>query len=42
MRTVALTTTHGPDELAADVVVADLSAVSVHVTAAGVEITTAH
>ncbi|MFJ8077803.1 HAD-IA family hydrolase [Streptomyces sp. NPDC096176] len=39
MRTVALTTTHGLDELAADVVVPDLSAVSVQVTAAGVEIT---
>ncbi|MEU0370975.1 HAD-IA family hydrolase [Streptomyces sp. NPDC006283] len=39
MRTVALTTTHGRDELAADVVVPDLSAVSVQVTAAGLEIT---
>ncbi|MFE0104240.1 HAD-IA family hydrolase [Streptomyces sp. NPDC059009] len=42
MRTVALATTHTPDELAAftpDVVVKDLSAVSALATEAGVEIT---
>ncbi|MFF8846017.1 HAD family hydrolase [Streptomyces sp. NPDC015127] len=39
MRTVALTTTHRADELDADVVVTDLSAVSVQVTADGVTIT---
>ncbi|WP_030673593.1 HAD family hydrolase [Streptomyces rimosus] len=41
MTTVALTTTHRADELSADVVVEDLSAVSVQATADGVEITTA-
>ncbi|MFZ3556220.1 HAD-IA family hydrolase [Streptomyces sp. BH055] len=41
MRTVALTTTHGADELSADLVVKDLSAVSAQVTDAGVEITAA-
>ncbi|MCZ4097557.1 HAD-IA family hydrolase [Streptomyces sp. So13.3] len=41
MRTVALATTHAVEELAADVVVRDLSAVSVQVTDAGLEITTA-
>lgn len=41
MRTVALTTTVGRDELAADLVVADLSAVSVLATDGGVEITAA-
>ncbi|MGW0700782.1 HAD family hydrolase [Streptomyces sp. NPDC002867] len=40
MRTVALTTTHRADELVADVIVTDLSAVSVQVTAAGVTIRT--
>jgi sugar-phosphatase len=40
MRTVALTTTHRADELVADAVVPDLSAVSVQVTAAGVTIRT--
>ncbi|MFP1628281.1 HAD-IA family hydrolase [Streptomyces sp. 5K101] len=40
MRTVALTTTHRADELVADTVVPDLSAVSVQVTAAGVTIRT--
>lgn len=39
MRTVALATTVGRDELDADVVVPDLSAVSAQVTADGVEIT---
>ncbi|MEU9114585.1 HAD family hydrolase [Streptomyces sp. NPDC048483] len=39
MTTVALTTTHRAEELAADVVVADLSAVSVQATGATVEIT---
>ncbi|MGP3999697.1 HAD family hydrolase [Streptomyces sp. 8N706] len=39
MRTVALATTHERDELLADVVVADLSAVSVRPAARGVEIT---
>ncbi|MFJ9410087.1 HAD-IA family hydrolase [Streptomyces sp. NPDC101393] len=41
MTTVALTTTHRADELSADVVVADLSAVSAQATDNGVEITTA-
>ncbi|KOG64504.1 phosphatase [Streptomyces griseoflavus] len=41
MTTVALTTTHRADELSADVVVGDLSAVSVQATADGLEITTA-
>ncbi|MEU3500177.1 HAD-IA family hydrolase [Streptomyces hundungensis] len=41
MTTVALTTTHRADELVADVVVKDLSAVSALVTDGGVEITTA-
>ncbi|WP_167154827.1 HAD-IA family hydrolase [Streptomyces sp. MBT27] len=41
MTTVALTTTHRADELVADVVVKDLSAVSAQATAGGVEITTA-
>jgi sugar-phosphatase len=41
MRTVAVTTTHAADELDADAVVADLSAVSVQVTANGLEITIA-
>ncbi|MFI5982873.1 HAD-IA family hydrolase [Streptomyces sp. NPDC098789] len=40
MRTVALTTTHRADELVADVVVRDLSAVSVQVTADGLVIDT--
>jgi mannitol-1-/sugar-/sorbitol-6-phosphatase len=40
MRTVALATTHEPSELLADVVVHDLSSVSVQVTDAGVEIVT--
>ncbi|GHC82652.1 HAD family hydrolase [Streptomyces flavofungini] len=40
MTTVALTTTHGVGELSADVVVKDLSAVSVQATAGGVEIVT--
>ncbi|OKH98297.1 phosphatase [Streptomyces sp. CB02923] len=40
MTTVALTTTHRADELSADVIVRDLSAVSVQATADGVEITT--
>ncbi|RFU88579.1 HAD family hydrolase [Streptomyces triticagri] len=40
MRTVALTTTHRADQLTADVVVPDLSAVSVQVTDDGVDITT--
>ncbi|MFJ2114836.1 HAD-IA family hydrolase [Streptomyces sp. NPDC087850] len=40
MRTVALTTTHDRSELVADVVVPDLSYVSVQVTAGGVEIRT--
>ncbi|MFI9049001.1 HAD-IA family hydrolase [Streptomyces sp. NPDC053427] len=39
MTTVALTTTHRAEELTADVVVADLSAVSVQATAGTVEIT---
>ncbi|MFI1023976.1 HAD family hydrolase [Streptomyces olivaceus] len=38
MRTVALATTHRPDELDADLVVTDLSALSALVTRAGVEI----
>lgn len=38
MKTVALTTTHEADELSADIVVKDLSAVSAQVTDAGVEI----
>ncbi|RDG38521.1 HAD family hydrolase [Streptomyces corynorhini] len=38
MRTVALTTTHDRSELDADLVVPDLSALSVQVTAGGVEI----
>ncbi|MFG2756393.1 HAD-IA family hydrolase [Streptomyces wuyuanensis] len=38
MTTVALTTTHAPSELAADIVVPDLSAVSAQATAHGVEI----
>ncbi len=38
MTTVALATTHRPDELDADVVIKDLSAVSVQVTAGGLEI----
>lgn len=41
MRTVALTTTHQRSELDADVVVGDLSEVSVQVVAGGVEIRTA-
>ncbi|KEF07036.1 MULTISPECIES: HAD family hydrolase [Streptomyces] len=41
MTTVALTTTHRADELAADVVVEDLSAVSVQATPDGLEVTTA-
>jgi sugar-phosphatase len=41
MTTVALTTTHRADELSADVVVPDLSAVSAQATADGVELTTA-
>ncbi|KOU54445.1 HAD-IA family hydrolase [Streptomyces sp. WM6378] len=41
MTTVALTTTHRAEELVADVVVKDLSAVSAQATAGGVEITTA-
>ncbi|MFH8571086.1 HAD family hydrolase [Streptomyces sp. NPDC017993] len=41
MTTVALTTTHRADELAADVVVPDLSAVSVQAADGGLEITTA-
>jgi sugar-phosphatase len=41
MRTVALATTHQRSELVADVVVRDLSAVSVQVTDAGVEINAA-
>ncbi len=41
MTTVALTTTHRADELSADVVVEDLSAVSVQATPDGLEITTA-
>ncbi|MFD9860401.1 HAD family hydrolase [Streptomyces alboflavus] len=40
MSTVALTTTHQVAELSADVVVKDLSAVSVQATAGGVEIVT--
>ncbi|MFJ9681510.1 HAD family hydrolase [Streptomyces sp. NPDC101194] len=40
MRTVALATTHDRSELVADVVVDDLSAISVQVTAQGVEIAT--
>ncbi|WP_405655139.1 HAD family hydrolase [Streptomyces sp. RK9] len=40
MTTVALTTTHQVAELSADVVVEDLSAVSVQATAGGVEIVT--
>ncbi|MFD0416321.1 HAD family hydrolase [Streptomyces sp. NPDC127108] len=40
MTTVALTTTHQVAELSADVVVKDLSAVSVQATAGGVEIVT--
>ncbi|MER7788750.1 HAD-IA family hydrolase [Streptomyces sp. NPDC097640] len=39
MRTVALTTTTDPDQLVADVVVKDLSAVSVQATEGGLEIT---
>ncbi|GHD37285.1 HAD-IA family hydrolase [Streptomyces galbus] len=38
MTTVALATTHRAEELDADLVVADLSALSVQVTAAGIEI----
>lgn len=38
MTTVALTTTHAPSELVADIVVPDLSAVSAQATAHGVEI----
>ncbi|MEU5214180.1 HAD-IA family hydrolase [Streptomyces sp. NPDC020742] len=41
MVTVALTTTHRPDELTADAVVTDLSAVSVQATDGGLEITLA-
>ncbi|WP_407554099.1 HAD family hydrolase [Streptomyces sp. Pv4-95] len=41
MTTVALTTTHRAEELVADVVVPDLSAVSVQATNGGLEITTA-
>ncbi|MEN2417941.1 HAD family hydrolase [Streptomyces rimosus] len=41
MTTVALTTTHRADELSADVVVEDLSAVSVQATPDGLEIATA-
>ncbi|MEV5596278.1 HAD-IA family hydrolase [Streptomyces sp. NPDC052496] len=41
MTTVALTTTHRAGELSADVLVADLSAVSVQATADGLEIVTA-
>ena len=41
MTTVALATTHDRSELVADAVVTDLSAISVQVTAAGVEISTA-
>ncbi|MFI1396714.1 HAD-IA family hydrolase [Streptomyces sp. NPDC020681] len=41
MRTVALATTHDPSELLADVVVGDLSAVSVQVKDDGLEITIA-
>ncbi|WP_424214656.1 HAD-IA family hydrolase [Streptomyces sp. BI20] len=40
MRTVALTTTHRAEELVADLVVTDLSAVSVQVSDGGVEILT--
>ncbi|MFI2371417.1 HAD family hydrolase [Streptomyces sp. NPDC018833] len=39
MRTVALTTTHHPGELGADVVVSDLADVSVQVTAFGLTVT---
>ncbi|CAL9587242.1 HAD family hydrolase [Streptomyces sp. enrichment culture] len=42
MRTVALATTHRAEELTADLVVPDLSAVSVQVTGAGIEITARH
>ncbi len=38
---MALTTTHRAEELSADVVVPDLSAVSVQATDGGLEITTA-
>lgn len=38
MTTVALATTHRAEELDADLVVSDLSALSVQVTAAGIEI----
>ncbi|HCA86185.1 MAG TPA: phosphatase [Streptomyces sp.] len=41
MRTVALTTTHGRDELAADLVVGDLSAVSVQVSGATMAVSAA-
>ncbi|MER7155057.1 HAD family hydrolase, partial [Streptomyces lydicus] len=41
MTTVALTTTHPAEELSADVVVGDLSAVSAQATAGAVEITVA-
>jgi sugar-phosphatase len=41
MTTVALTTTHRAEELVADVVVPDLSAVSVQATDGGLEVTTA-
>ncbi|WP_411106446.1 HAD-IA family hydrolase [Streptomyces sp. cmx-4-9] len=40
MRTVALTTTHPAEQLRADVVVRDLSAVSVQVTGEGLEVRT--
>ncbi|GAB3644339.1 hypothetical protein GCM10028832_31960 [Streptomyces sparsus] len=40
MRTVALTTTHRPEELTADLVVTDLSALSVQVTPVGIVIGT--
>ncbi|MFG3249220.1 HAD family hydrolase [Streptomyces sp. NPDC048187] len=39
MRTVALATTHRPDELDADLVVTDLSALSALVTEGGIEVT---
>src|SRR5690606_17981853 len=42
MRTVALATTHEAGELTADLVVPDLSAVSVQVTVVGMEITAVH
>ncbi|MFD5102895.1 HAD-IA family hydrolase [Streptomyces albidochromogenes] len=42
MRTVALATTHAASELVADIVVADLSAVSAQATGDGVRIVVAH